>query len=180
MKTSFYSLLCIVIRVAALAVSLRVLVELPGHFVYFATNPTQTSFVVATFATQGAIVAICLALWMFPGALATLAVTRAAREPFESSVDATDLQRIGFGVVGVWFALNGAADALYALGRIFAIRHELGELGTAAPYPWVDLGTGIAIVAMGVALTLGSRGLARFLHALRYASPAPRPSEETP
>jgi hypothetical protein len=181
MQTSFYTLLCIVVRIVALATLLNTLVNLPSDFVYLAGTDVKKSTAAAILGTQAVTLALCFALWLFPGLLANLAITRSAREPFESAIDATDLQRIGFGVVGTWFAIEGIVNALYAFGRIAGLKIEYSNADPGQlPLPWLDAGMGLAMFGLGLALTLGSRGLARFLHTLRYGSPAQRPNEETP
>lgn len=179
MKTSFYTLLCIVVRVVALATLLSAVGNLPSQLVYLAAPDIGKIAAVAILGTQAANIVLCFVLWLFPGLLVNLAITRSAREPFESTIDAIDLQRVGFSIVGIWFTFEGVIAALYAYGRYAAVEYQYG-VEANMPVPWLDLTVGIAMIVAGIALTLGSRGLARFLHTLRYGSPVQRPNEETP
>lgn len=177
MQTSFYTLLCIVIRIVALAMALMYLVELPAQLAFHAHGNSPKLIAAAMLGSHVAMIVVAFVLWLYPGMLADLATTRAAREPFESSIDATDLQRIGFAVVGIWFVVDGFSDTLYVVGEIVGLRAQLGSDSPSSPQ-WPGLFAGISAMAAGGVLTLGSRGLARFLHTLRYGSPAQHSTKE--
>lgn len=179
MKTSLHALLCIVVRTSGLATAASTLLSLPEIFAY--TAAAGSNLPPAFPITMAAVTFVigCL-LWVYPRAIASLATTRSSHEPFESPVEAADLQRIAFSVVGVWFALSGVVAMVYGIARYIGVRMtDDGTFdGAGVFFGSSGIWSALATIVAGIALALGSRGLVGLLHTLRTASPAPPPKIE--
>ena len=179
MKTSLYTVLCLVVRGYALYFTMGLLITLPGVLTAAQAAPDATAKLYVLI-----YLAVCaiggVALWLYPGLVARLASTRASHEPFESSVDAIGLQRIAFAVVGAWFVLSSIGTLLSAGLRIALAYRFNAAYGSTVDIAWDSLVAPAVTVVAGLALALGSGGLARLVHTARYASPAARsaPTDE--
>ena len=175
MKTSLYTVLCLVVRGFALSFLIGLLTTLPGVLAAASGTPDATTkLYVLVYLGVCAIGAF--ALWLYPGLVARLASSRAAHEPFESSVGAIDLQRIAYAVVGAWFALSAIGTLAWTVLRIAMAQRMSANYGVAPDYGWDALVAPAVTFAAGIALALGSGGLARLARSARYASPAPQPA----
>lgn len=177
MKTSLYTVLCLVVRGFALSFAIGLLLTLPGVLGAAQGAPDATTKLYVLIYLGVCAVGVFV-LWLYPGVVARLASTRAAHEPFESSVDAIDLQRIAYAVVGAWFALSAIGTLAWTVLRIAMAQRLSASYGGTSDYGW-DAVVGPAVTFMaGIALALGSGGLARLTRAARYASPAPKPAPD--
>ncbi|MEP7097765.1 MAG: hypothetical protein ABI748_08895 [Dokdonella sp.] len=168
MRTSLYSILCIVVRVGAILLLVKTMVGLPlalssvrgGQF-----GPGAQDMVIGF---TGALVALASALWLYPGLLARLASTQRSREIFESPISAAQLQYVAFAVLGVAFAMDALLD-LVAFGMRAALTFGLHD----PAYEGLRLedrarvGAQVAKLVLGIALAAGSRGLVGLLRGLR-------------
>lgn len=173
MKTSLYAVLCLVVRAFALSFAIGLLLTLPGVLTAAqGTSDATTKLYVLIYLGVCAIGAAVL--WLNPGIVARLASTRAAHEPFEASVDAVDLQRIAYAVVGAWFTLSAIGTLAWTALRVAMAQRLSANYGVAPDYDASSLVGPAVTFAAGIALALGSGGLARLTRAARYASPAPK------
>lgn len=168
MRTSLYSILCIVVRVSAILLFVKTMVALPlalssargGQF-----GPGAEGMLIGF---TGALVALAIALWLYPGLLARLASIQRSREVFESPISAAQLQYVAFAVLGVAFAIDALLD-LVAFGTRAALIFRLHD----PAYDGLRLDDRARVVALvaklilGVALAAGSLGLVGLLRGLR-------------
>lgn len=167
-RTSLYSILCIVIRLGAVMLALRML---GGAFGLFGPGGAAEFSIVERFFVLG-FVGICLLaallLWLYPGPLARLASGRSAHQIFESTLDVRQIQWIAFSVLGMYWIMMGLLD-LFHLGFQFIWLSEfLGTGEEAARRVRGQVAYHVFEVALGLALTLGARGLTMLLQKARY------------
>ena len=183
MRTSLYSILCIVIRMGALILAIETLVGLPSVLestMY--SSQLDPSYKGVLIGFYGAFFALAAVLWIYPGTLARLAAGQSSRQVFESPIGAEEWQYIAISVVGVYFAISGIGGLLGAGTRIIMTLHIAGETGVVRP---TDFGRLIALAAeivIGIALAFGARGLVGLLRTMRERGLPPVNSvlDETP
>lgn len=161
MRTSFYAILCIVIRLGAVFLAFGAISRVPYAVVAWDQGMSATA-VGSSLGVIGLILALALALWIYPGAIARLAAGRNSREVFESPISPAELQWIAFSVLGVYFAV----DALVALTH-YGVRWAI--LANAS---MSDLSYYLIQLGAGFLLAFGARGLATMLRRMRYGDTA--------
>ena len=169
MRTSLYSILCIVIRLGAVMLALGS-IERMGYMIGqggYSSYPAEQQWLAWGFFAFGMLTSFLL--WLYPGPFARLASARSAQQVFESPVSAADMQWIALSVLGMYWIMTGILD-LSELGYRYVWMSELLGTGEAAMR---SLHGQIAYDALevitGIALTLGARGLAKLLQKMRYA-----------
>lgn len=183
MRTSLYSMLCIVIRLGALLLFVWTVASLPAAWVTLQAMESGSaagdgSMRGMLIGFSGAAIAAAVAFWLYPGWIARLAGANPSRESFESSVGAQDMQYIALSVLGVAFAMSalvGLAGALYRL----AVSAHFGDIQFTT-LAWRDGGNLLVLVlkfVLGIGLAFGARGLAGVLHRLRERGLSPPVSE---
>jgi hypothetical protein len=168
MRTSLYSILCIVVRLGAIILAVQALLSLPSLWGAIETGQYDEATRRALIGFVGAFMALMAVLWIYPGVLARLAASQASGQVFESPLDAAELQYIAFAIVGVFFAITGLSD-LFAVGvrMVFTMNiSDSGYDGLRAQEITRALAAAIK-TAMGIGLALGARGLVGWLRRVR-------------
>jgi len=168
MRTSLYSILCIVVRLGAIILAVQTLVSVPTLWggVEGGLYDAGTARVLIGFV--GAFIALMVVLWIYPGVLARLAAGQASREIFESPIEAAELQYIAFAVAGVVLAVSGLADLLKVGARMIVTLQM-----TDTTYAFLraeEVGGAAAVlvkIGLGIGLTFGARGFVGWLRRLR-------------
>lgn len=166
MKTTLYSILAAAVRIAALLLFAGTIKNAIG---YFAQPGGGLGVGVDWAFFIGSLVGLCIALslWLYPGILVRPAVGRAAHDVFEGALTSHDIQRIGLSIVGIWVAVGGIGDVVYALLHAGMFTQTEHYAGGALEMVRADLYASLFSVVLGVAVALGSRGLAGLLSRLR-------------
>ncbi|HEU4663620.1 MAG TPA: hypothetical protein VFS55_06290 [Dokdonella sp.] len=175
MRTSLYSILCIVIRLGAvlLAVSALGSVLATAMMVRDGRSPIDLSWIAAAFVAS---LAIACLLWLYPGPLARLCTARSANQVFESPLAPHDLQWIAFAVLGVYFVVDGIVGFVHyeanllVADALFDREKRIEDFVRNGSY-W------ILRIVFGLALALGARGLSALLRRLRYGNAPVRDDE---
>jgi hypothetical protein len=179
-RTSLYSILCIVIRLGAVMLVMGVVgvafdvlgsrqsSEFPGSYLLLVVG-----FVVVT-------MLIAFLLWLHPGPLARIASGRSAHQVFESSIDAVQIQWIALSVLGMGWVMTGLLGLAHLGYQSIWMSEILGTGEEALHRLHGQIAYHVLEMLIGVALTLGARGLAGILQKVRYAGssgmPARKPS----
>jgi hypothetical protein len=181
MRTSLYSILCIVVRLGAVLLLVQTLASLPGAWDALQGWERQSGEAGGAargmlIGFSGALIALAIALWLYPGLLARLAAGNASGEVFDSPIAAKELHFIAFSVLGIVFAI-GALLGLVSTGLRIALSAHFGDVAftTLAWQNGIDLFVLFLKLALGIGLSLGARGLVGLLHRLRERGlPPPR------
>jgi len=172
MKTSLYTILCIVIRLGAVIIGLKLLMELPGW--WYAVHESKSALDIFVPLGLWALFLVFAAfLWLYPGALARAAAGRSSTQIFESPISAGQMLYVGFAILGAFFILKGLWAAIYQGLRLMLITQITGDQfasGPARTQCWIDIGSDLAIVVLGTAFVFGARGLAELTQRLRYGN----------
>lgn len=104
------------VRVGAILLLVTTLAGLPFAFASVHNGQFGAGAEGILIGFNGALIALAIALWLYPGWLARLAAGQASGQVFESPISAAQLQYIAFAVLGVAFAMNALLD-LVALER---------------------------------------------------------------
>jgi len=168
MRTSLYSILCILIRLGAVVMAVSTIVTIPAVWRTTGTSGVAEGFAGVLFGFGAAVLAIAALLWIYPGVLARIAAGRSSQQVFESPISAGELQQIVLSGVGVWFAMQALADLAGVGARIIVVAHmseaSLAGMLKSEYFRLVPLAIKFSL---GVALVLGSRGLVGFVRGLR-------------
>lgn len=169
MKTSLYTILCIVIRLGAVFLAAGIVMALPNIYIFaHARQANEGSFqLLGAFYLGGLVVA--LGLWLYPSVLASLAAGRSSKEPFETPIGARDIQYVALSVLGVWLMLKGLVALVFQISRWAAFSSSMPGEGIFT-LEGAELASAGAQIIFGIALALGARGLAALLHRLRYGN----------
>ena len=179
MRTSLYTILCILIRLGAVIIAASAVVAFPAAWVATATS-NAGSYAGVLLGFGGAIVALSALLWVYPGALARLAAGKASEQIFESPLSADDLQQIAFAVVGIWFAIEAIAGLISTFVGVVAASYESdpGEgaalAGAMFRREFVRIAPLFVKLIFGVVLAMRARGLVGWIRAFQERGlPAP-------
>lgn len=170
MKTSLYSILCIVIRVVAILLIANTVLAFPSLYAAMGnmSHPDYARawlyYLTATDFLIGA------SLWIYPGVLARLAVSKSGHDVFESPLSPLDFQRIAFSILGAWFVLNGLIDVAHDVFHMFTMADPADgmSIGIAFEAESVKFVTSTARFLLGVILMFGARGLVGLINRMRY------------
>jgi len=172
MKTSLYTILCIVIRLGVVIIGIQLLIGLPG-WLYAVHQNASAIDTYAPLAIWALILLIAFVLWLYPGLLARAAANRSANEVFESPISSQEIMYIAFAVLGAYFVLKGLWSATYDGLRLALLTKIAGTLEGFGPErikSWISIGSDCVAVALGIALVLRARGLAELVQRLRYGN----------
>lgn len=168
MRTSLYSILCIVIRLGAVLLAVGTLGSVLSMILTLREG-------VAALELAPALVALVLTLlvafllWLYPGPLARMASARSSQQVFESPLAAAQLQWIALSVLGMYFVVSGIVGFAHyeiqqlIVGAMQDRERQIARFVQVALYWLLQLG-------FGLALTLGARGLSGLLQRMRYGS----------
>ena len=172
MRTSLYSILCIVIRLGAvlLAVStlgsvLSMCLALRNGTAVLELVPVLVAFVLTLL--------VAFFLWLCPGPLARMASTRSSQQVLESPIVAAHVQWIALSVLGMYFFVEGLVGFAHyeiqqlIVGAIADREMRIAKFVQVALYWLLQMG-------FGVALTLGARGLTGMLQRIRHGDMPPQ------
>lgn len=169
MKTSLYTVLCIVIRFAAVLMVVEMLVAAPGLVVTANGETFHGSAPLVIAVITGALL-LAFLLWLFPGGLARLTTGKSAHQVFESPIGGEELQHIALAVLGTWFAMWGLILLAHELAGAALIAHADDGLFDEARKREIATLIGYAVqILLGIVLMLRARGLSALLYRLRYA-----------
>jgi len=167
MKTSLYSILCIVIRLGAVFWAASIITWLPEIYAFaHASRPDAGSFHLLVLHYLGGL-AVAFVLWLYPGILAKLVAGRSTKEPFETLIGVRDIQYIAFSVLGMWLVLKGSGAFAFEVSRWVAFSRPEASMAVAEVPQLVAAG---AQIILGIGLTLGAKGLVAGLHHLRFGN----------
>ena len=176
MRTSLYSVLCIVIRLGAVVLAVSTLASALSMALMIrqGTSPIDLWALIVLFV---AMLAIAFLLWLYPGPLARLCSARSAGQVFQSPIAARDLQWIALSVLGMYFVVGGLVGFVHFEANLFVAdtivdREKRIEDFVEAGLYWL-----LQLVA-GVALVLGARGLTGLLHRIRHGDSRARPEAD--
>ena len=172
MRTSLYSIFCILIRLGAVIMAVSTIVAIPAA--WRAAEASQLKgYEGALLGFGGAMLALAALLWVYPGVLARLAAGKASEQIFESPISAEDLQQIAFTVVGVWFAIEAISGLLAVVASIIMVSYE-SEPGEGVPlmasmfrHEAVRLVPLVVKLALGIVLAMRARGLVGWIRAFQ-------------
>lgn len=168
MRTSLYSILCIVIRLGAVIVAVDALAALPTAWEILHASNATPGYDGLLFGFGGVALALAALLWIYPGVLARLAAGRSTEQVFETPLSFGEVQEIALAVVGACFVMSGIAELAGVSSRIILdmtannmsfreiVSHEVFRV--APP---------IVKIAAGVALAFRARGLVGWLRSMR-------------
>ncbi len=167
MRTSLYSILCIVIRLGAVFLALRMIWSMVNLLMSWG----QVTNLMEFWASVGLVVATLLVaflLWLFPGPLARLATGRSSHEVFESPIEARDFQWIALSVLGMYFVVSGLLGlSSYGVNRL--VMSSIADFGEEQRMRVIaDVFYWTAQIALGLVLALGAKGLTGVLYRLRH------------
>jgi hypothetical protein len=182
-RTSLYSILCILIRLGAVLLAAYTVEAIPSARLVAQANHVE-GYEAALYGFTGLVLVIAALLWIYPGVLARLAAGKASEQIFESPISAEELQQIAFSLAGIWFVVE-ALSSLIGVGASTVVVSYISEDNmplialirsqvTRFVPPLVKL-------ALGIALTMSARGLVGWLRTLRERGlPAAADSTDDP
>lgn len=180
MRTSLYSILCIVIRLGAVLLAVQTMMALPMALKVFDGTTLAPGWIGTLIGFGGAMLALAALLWTYPGVLARIAAGRATQQVFESPLAAEELEQIALAVLGMWFAISGIIELINVGLRLAIAIHaaDTGGANTLLSRELAQLATLIVKIALGVGLALGSRGLVGVLRRVREEGLPPAAAEK--
>lgn len=179
MRTSLYSILCIVIRLGAVFLAANTVVALPLTWQAVTVLEHGSGFTSVFFGFAGAILGLAALLWIYPGVLARVAAGTSSRQIFESPISAEEIQRVALAVVGVSVAMHGILD-LSGDGLLLLASRWMSNTvpGDFTPQDLARIITAIAKIGLGVGLAFGSHGLVGMLRRFRERGAPPQIGDE--
>lgn len=170
-RTNAFSLLCVVIRVFAFWILVKLAFQLPRLTVavYRATLDDTNPWIFAIPVVAGLLLAALL--WLFAEKFARLALTRPQDHVFESDLDASTWFGLILAGIGAWYFFVGLFDGASLGIQAFvyeSMSREYGRMDLPSDYK-VLVARAVLQLVLGAILVLGGRGLAALLHKLRYA-----------
>jgi hypothetical protein len=165
MRTSLYSVLCIVIRLGAVMLAVSTITNVLAIAATLREGAALAEVIPAAALTVIVFV-LALGLWLYPAPLARLCTARSAGQVFESPIGERDLLWIALAVLGTTYAVSGTVEFITyganALSTSAQLDHEQQKIW------FIRQGLPALMRAVaGIALALGARGLARVLAHVR-------------
>lgn len=178
MRTSLYSILCIVVRLGALLLLVNTLVALPWSLAAAMSGAYGETAIGWLVGFSIALLIVACLLWIYPGAIARIAAGRSSQQVFESPIAAADVQYIAFAVLGVWFVVDGLLDLVH-VGASLIVAANVGPSGQdELRADALRVLATIIKLAAGLGLAFGGRGLVGLLRGFReHGLPAPAPDD---
>lgn len=161
-RTNAYSLVVILVRIGALYMVMRGLSILAPAL----WNLQNAGALWAMVAGAGVMFAIGGAVWFTADLIARAALASPHEPQFESDLDVRQWQYVLFSAIGLWWAVSGLIDLIWAISSLLQWRAHSGMLRIGGEQ-LVDLIAGVVQIVVGLALLLGGRGLSNLLHRLR-------------
>jgi hypothetical protein len=167
MRTSLYSILCIVVRLGAICLAVGTLSSLLALLVSWRAG-TEVADLGFSIGFVALMLWLAFMLWVFPGTLARIAAGRSSQQVFESPISAAQIQWIAFSVLGMYFVISGVVGLSYYVIRYLRAGEMIGYDQVAA---FMSDGLyWIVQIALGAVLALGARGLVGVLYRIRYGN----------
>jgi hypothetical protein len=172
MRTSLYSILCIVIRIGAVLLAVSTLGSVLSMCLALRNGTAATELIPALVAFVLTLL-VAFLLWLYPGPLARMASARSSQQVLESPIRAAQLQWIALSVLGMYFVVDGLVGFAHyevqqlIVGAIADRERRIGKFVQVALYWLLQMG-------FGIALTLGARGLTGMLQRIRYGGMPPQ------
>jgi hypothetical protein len=178
-RTSLYSILCIAIRLGAVMLAWNTIERLSfllgqGQLSAFSA---EERWIAEVFFGSGILVSFFL--WLYPGPLARMASARSAHQIFESPISAADMQWIALSVLGMFWVMSGILDLADLGYRYVWVSEMLGTGAEAARRLHGQIAYDVLETLIGIALTLGARGLAGVLQKVRYVGSSGMPARKS-
>jgi hypothetical protein len=168
MRTSLYSILCILVRLGAVIMAVSTIVTIPMVWQANTASHFGEGYAGILFGFGGALLALAVLLWIYPGVLARIAAGSASQQVFESPISAEEFEQIVLAGIGVWFAIQALADLAAVGSRIIVVAHaseaSLAGMLRSEYFRLVPL---LIKFLLGIALAMRARGLVGFLRGLR-------------
>lgn len=169
MRTSLYSILCILIRLGAVLMVVAIVGAIPSAW-FVARAQHVEGYGGALFGLSALTLVLAALLWIYPGVLARIAAGKASEQIFESPISAEELQWIAFSLAGIWLVVE-ALSSLIGSGASAVVVSYMSEdkvpIGALIRGEVPRFAAPLAKLVLGIALTLSSRGLVGWLRALR-------------
>ena len=172
MRTSLYSVLCMVIRLGAVLLAVSTLGSVLSLCLALRNGAAARDLVPALVAFVLTLL-VAFLLWLYPGPLARMASTRSSQQILDIPIRAAQLQWIALSVLGMYFVVDGLVGFAHyevqqlIVGAIADRERRIEKFVQVALYGLLQMG-------FGIALTLGARGLAGVLQRIRYGGLPPQ------
>lgn len=168
-----YEALAAAVRLFAVGLVLLTIRDVPTAILMLTQAPTSSGIVIVV-ASHIALILVAIALWKFPFGIAALLLAREAAETSQVPWSQQHVIETASIVIGLFYMFYAASDLLYWItyGIAAAGLDEPQALPLTADQ-WAGIITTVAEVALSLALLFGASGVARFVHATRYAGKLP-------
>lgn len=169
-RSNVHTLLTVFVRVVAIAFLLQAFVQFAiGYWTYGGPVSDDSQWRTLAIAMPLVTLLLCAAVWLFADVLVRCALARPDGATFESTLDAADWQRVGFSVIGLWFAAVAVVDLVATAGSWMHLR------ALQQDYPDTDISLqllpdvfgALSQLVLGASLLLGARGLQGLVARLR-------------
>lgn len=178
MRTSLYSILCIVVRLGAVMLFVETVIALPWSWSGLLGSDDEASRGMLI-GFSGASIGLAATLWLYPGLLARMAAGTSSREVFESPIAAKDLQFVALSVLGVAFAIKGLVGLVAVLFRVaLSAQYSDAAWQTLVWQNGANLLVQVLQFAVGIGLTFGASGLNGLLYRLRERGLPPAQADD--
>ncbi len=170
MKTSLYTILCIVIRLGAVLLAVWTVIALPNLYFISHTAGANGVDTLLMGLLYAAFIVLAFLLWLYPGVLAGVAAGTATRETFEAPLSAGNIQYIAFSVLGMTLALKGLIFLVFEIARWATLSIQMPQGNQAFITVMPQFVADVTQVVIGTALVVGAKGLLGLLHRFRYGN----------
>jgi hypothetical protein len=174
-RTSLYSILCIVIRLGAVMLVMGVVSVAFDVLGSRQSSEFSSSYVLLIVGFVVVTMLVAFLLWLHPGPLARLASGRSAHQVFDSPIDAVQIQWIALSVLGMGWVMSGILDLAHLGYQSIWMSEILGTGEEALRRLHGQIAYDVFELLIGIALTLGARGLAGVLQKVRYVGSSGMP-----
>lgn len=170
MKTSLYTILCIIIRLGAVLLAVWTVIALPNLYFISHTSGANGVDTLLMGLLYAAFIVLAFLLWLYPGVLASVAAGRSTREAFETPLSAGSIQYIAFSVLGMALAMKGLIALVFEIARWATLSIQMPQGNQAFITVMPEFAADVAQIVIGVALVVGAKGLIGLLRRFRYGN----------
>lgn len=170
MRTSMYSILCIVIRLGAVIFMLSTITDIGKLVFSYGRGDFSSAHYFWGFAFTLAAFVIAVVLVLCPEPLARLIAGSDGQEVFESSISAAEIQWVALSILGVYTVMSGLIGLSSWLADTVSIPTDWVVGDEFRRQRKLDVFYHVLRTALGLALTFGAKGLTGLLHRLRHGA----------
>lgn len=170
-RTNAYSLLCVAIRVLAIYLAAKFLLQMPEAYFSLRRGLSGDQYAAPVLAPFLLLPLVAAVLWLFADKIARFALSRPDGMSFDSAIEPRTWLGLGVSVIGAWYLFDGVAGLAYVLTKwslSSRIAEDMTHAGVMQEQLLPDVIAIVFQLVLAAVFLLQGPGLAGWVHRMRY------------